>query len=1023
MLASYGSLLLPSLWNAPVTVSHALPVRNSDVQQLSKLNRHLTNGLAAAEDLDRYMWHDLILETALSSCEDSGIDLFPGGRLSDLEYTYDIVLLNEDPGKLQAFLDSLSASVAMFCDYYFPERPRRAPLHPLQQNSSNGDICGSWYYLFGRPSSYNHHMLALNKLPSGVPRKNDSESLRSSNGVNDTNDSAVADTSKLDSPDSHTTALSLLDTAMEQDTNDAILRFLIPYSEEGYGFTLADVEHSSADGSELPRPTSTPSASPESGNRTRAFDHHPSNIYIHAVRKSSPADQVNLPVGAYLVEIGCVPLGVNTTLKEAVKRLRHASKLRTDKSMPLGVTLTRRMNASVPRPVTNGGSKNDDCLSVISSISGTSHEPVNSAQKLTSLAQNETDLMSSPLATSFRSFSVSASSVAWSGSATYPYYASLHRSSPAGVNGSSGFPAEVTSLRSVGLSQLSSGTCALLCEERCIDPETESCNTDGENSLQRRKRLLTLAHPVLNLRWSEVTPQEAKRQWAIAVLLTELDRVANDLLAGVRAYRLGLRRSARLTKEQLELLFRNITQVASQAWRLVQRLKGSCLAYANVSNGQPASTPVRSHFGTIASKPSGITVSQTIPTPKETRKPSLFTRIRKSIVNNQRTAQNATVPSITQINKETSVNLELSTPNTITPFTQPEPAHFDKDDLPVPDQQTRLDPPPHGHLDCPGRIVHGSIGTLLTEYAVYTHEHLTRMKQVREFRRHHPELRSLLRAHAMSPGVPSFTNFLALPLELLLILLIRLQKIQEYTSDQHTDRPFLDSSIAMLREAVLSPSTTDGPAMLRTPHASRTGTLQESFTGTGSHEENIRSNERIGPEQQESPSSQPDSQGNVLQSRIDCANRELVQLFRLVQPPLHASVECELSNEPEDWINSERYIIFRGAMNCVLSNIPSAPGQGTYSSAHLYTGKVFAYLLTDALVLVASDTDVLVSNESKPLLCEPVLLTLVCNQSYGTELHLTMETIGGLRLQLTCPTVEDKVVWKTLIQQRIAMIQ
>ncbi|VDP91503.1 unnamed protein product [Echinostoma caproni] len=44
---------------------------------------------------------------------DSGIDLLPDSRLADLEYA-DIVQLNKDPGKLQAFLDSFSASVAMF---------------------------------------------------------------------------------------------------------------------------------------------------------------------------------------------------------------------------------------------------------------------------------------------------------------------------------------------------------------------------------------------------------------------------------------------------------------------------------------------------------------------------------------------------------------------------------------------------------------------------------------------------------------------------------------------------------------------------------------------------------------------------------------------------------------------------------------------------------------------------------------------------------------------------------------------
>lgn len=60
-------------------------------------------------------------------------------------------------------------------------------------------------------------------------------------------------------------------------------------------------------------------------------------------------------------------------------------------------------------------------------------------------------------------------------------------------------------------------------------------------------------------------------------------------------------------------------------------------------------------------------------------------------------------------------------------------------------------PPPHGHLDSPGRIVHGSIDALLNEYAVYTHSHLMRLKQVREFRRNHPELRSLLRVREQRP--------------------------------------------------------------------------------------------------------------------------------------------------------------------------------------------------------------------------------------------------------------------------------
>ncbi|VDP68673.1 unnamed protein product [Echinostoma caproni] len=46
----------------------------------------------------RLIWStELTLETAFPSCEDSCINLLPGGRLSDLEYADNIVLLSEDP--------------------------------------------------------------------------------------------------------------------------------------------------------------------------------------------------------------------------------------------------------------------------------------------------------------------------------------------------------------------------------------------------------------------------------------------------------------------------------------------------------------------------------------------------------------------------------------------------------------------------------------------------------------------------------------------------------------------------------------------------------------------------------------------------------------------------------------------------------------------------------------------------------------------------------------------------------------
>ncbi|TPP67406.1 hypothetical protein FGIG_05796 [Fasciola gigantica] len=852
MLASYGSFLLPSLWNVPVAALHDSAMND---YQVSSENKNFTNGLAATEDLDRFMWHGQ-LQLRLSATSravfvhvvrarylqlplDSGFSTYVEvriaskheptrtihslrsksvensvspefddkfsfklsrgrhharvyvelymqrtGLLEDVLYPHPICnhywslitnalpvpcsRCNEDlllggmsfgvqrltrvsdqahqtekpelfaPHGQPSVNSSGSFSTKSQSDHYdsghIGRPPHRSLSYPLEPIPNNENSCASWYYLFDRPSSYSYHMLALDKLQYPVHSMSDSKSIvSSSNGVDElTVDSAVADTSRLNSLDSRSTVCSVLESAIGNHGDDEILRFLIPYSEEGYGFTLAVVDHTASNRTGHYHSTSTPSTSPEAVNRAHKPPTHPSNICIHAVRRSSPADQVNLPVGAYLVEVGHVPLDPGTTLKGAVKCLRQASKLRSDKSMPLGVILMHRVNPPVPRPVMNGVSKTDDCLSVISSISGASNDPNHCAQITQSPTQDASELINSPLATSFRSLSISASSSVWSGPAIYPNHGSLHRSGPVGVNEGSSLTAETTSLRSFGLFPMSS-TCAVLCEERCIDPDT-SGPTDGESSLQRRKRLLTLAPPVLHLRWCDVTPQEARRQWAIAALLSELKRVASELLAGVRAYLLGLRRTANLTNGELDLLFRNIPQVASQAGQLVQRLQGSCLAYASAPKTHHISTPARSQSG-IKSFPkmSVGNAIKTMPILAETRKPNIFTRIRKSIVGNPRIARNGSA-SIAPTETESSSNTS-----------QPELLQSNTDHQPTPLEEVTGVPPSHGHLDSPGRIVQGSIGALLAEYAVYTHGHLTRMKQVREFRRKHPELRPLLR--------------------------------------------------------------------------------------------------------------------------------------------------------------------------------------------------------------------------------------------------------------------------------------
>ena len=57
---------------------------------------------------------DSPLKSTFSLSPHSGVELLPGGTVSDLEYVDDVVLLSEDPGSLQDLLCSLYKSAAMF---------------------------------------------------------------------------------------------------------------------------------------------------------------------------------------------------------------------------------------------------------------------------------------------------------------------------------------------------------------------------------------------------------------------------------------------------------------------------------------------------------------------------------------------------------------------------------------------------------------------------------------------------------------------------------------------------------------------------------------------------------------------------------------------------------------------------------------------------------------------------------------------------------------------------------------------
>ena len=65
---------------------------------------------------------DMILELSLSSSNDCGVELLPGGRLTDIEYADDIALLGTDPSKMQLLLSNLGDVSAQFGLHFAPSK-------------------------------------------------------------------------------------------------------------------------------------------------------------------------------------------------------------------------------------------------------------------------------------------------------------------------------------------------------------------------------------------------------------------------------------------------------------------------------------------------------------------------------------------------------------------------------------------------------------------------------------------------------------------------------------------------------------------------------------------------------------------------------------------------------------------------------------------------------------------------------------------------------------------------------------
>ncbi|CAH8502584.1 unnamed protein product [Heterobilharzia americana] len=380
----------------------------------------------------------------------------------------------------------------------------------------------------------------------------------------------------------------------------------------------------------------------------------------------------------------------------------------------------------------------------------------------------------------------------------------------------------------------------MLCEERCIDEDLINHNDNNNSSnsshlqsryengsLSRRRRMLTLAAPVLKLKWQDVCVDEANRQWAIEALLIKLTNTSNDLVNGIKAYRTGLQKVANIHPEDLNALFHNIVEIAYQTFKMKQNLQNGCLPYdastassnslakqclVNDKNKQRSSVSSTTSPQVAMRNDSSKGIFNNLSDGKEKcnenirnsnistnnntnhsgihKRFSFLFKLRKSIIRRE----NQPIDNI----KTTGLSDNFSS------SVGAERYQLEEQQKQIHDSLPSLHSPIHGHLDSPGTIVLLSLNDLLNQCMDYTNVYPDRLKYVYELRKRHPELRLFLKNQAMEPGVPILSLFLTLPLEIPRYLFTELKNIERHTSAQHKDRPALEKCIKALNEALNS---------------------------------------------------------------------------------------------------------------------------------------------------------------------------------------------------------------------------
>uniref|UniRef100_A0A3Q0KKP8 C2 domain-containing protein n=1 Tax=Schistosoma mansoni TaxID=6183 RepID=A0A3Q0KKP8_SCHMA len=822
-----------------------------------------------------------------------------------------------------------------------------------------------WYYLLGQNSCYCRHM-SVSTIPrfSKLDTHEEISSIGSFKSGSNSIPSTITNVMIKSESFSTLSSLNLNDNRnLPSLTGFIRKKITIPRSDSGYGFTLT-CQMVKFDFQQFASTPITSSSHKDSSNIEQC-SYLPTHrcFRIHSVQKDSPADEVGLPVGAYLLGIGNTPLNCTLTLKDVVECMSKAAESHPNKAIILNICLpdcSRELKSyNLSRQ-----SSNEELNSLVSSdlqtqTKNTTYTGINKNDN----NNNNNKHISQPNDFSYHLPSDNCINTVSTTTTTTVNHSITDSFITSNINNSC-LPQTVTT---------TAGS-VMLCEECCIDEsilhnDNETNNKNGNGSITRRTRILTLAPPILNLKWEDVCLDEANRQWAIEALIIKLINISNNLTYGINAYRTGLQKIANLHPNDLNSLFYNIVEVASQTCKLKQNLQNGCLPYAmsNHTSSPPTSGPLIK-TGVLNNKnklkptlsSSGSTQSESFKTDSYTKyndrittgggrglhkRFSFLFKLRKSSASGQQSSpinreNNKPANNHDNTNFRASIMSENFTnnfvgeqpnyQNTVQRNQMKESLHNLPSCRPSSPHSSSSIPPVHGHLDNPGTIVELTLNNLLNQCIDYTNVYPDRLKYFYELRKQYPHLRLFLKNQAMEPGVPILSLFLTLPSEIPRCLLNGLKNIEKFTSDQHKDRPALEKCIKALSDALTCQLFSNTPnndkldvnnfVLKDMSYLSNTQSVENnyqslSYTPSTSYihnDDNSKPTISTPSVECENSSVNPQETFNVQE------NIELAKLMKYILPPLFPYPNELLTFNPSEWSSINHYIIYKSYLICTL---------------------------------------------------------------------------------------------------------